>query len=134
MMMTKYVLFALVALLNCLVLAQQVIVSITAPLQNATFTAGGKLVVSWINPQVDSISQIQLSHGDPKALQPVTVIANNVDAKSGSYTWDIPSNLTAGKDYALVLGTSPNLAYTGQFTINAAGGGSSSSSSPSESS
>ncbi|ORZ25422.1 hypothetical protein BCR42DRAFT_7488 [Absidia repens] len=127
MMMIKYVLFALVALFNCLVYAQQPIVSITAPLQNASFTAGGKLVVSWINPQVDSISQIQLSHGSPQALQPITVIANNVDAKSGSYSWDIPSNLTTGNDYALVLGTSPNLAYTGQFTIKGAEGGSASS-------
>lgn len=45
--MIKYTLFALVAVFSCLVYAQVQIVTITAPLKNATYTAGQKLVISW---------------------------------------------------------------------------------------
>jgi hypothetical protein len=45
--MIKYTLFALVALFSCFVYAQVQIVTITAPLQNATYTAGQKLVIAW---------------------------------------------------------------------------------------
>ncbi|KAI8096195.1 uncharacterized protein BX664DRAFT_323353 [Halteromyces radiatus] len=115
-------LFTLMILVFTLVVAQQTpIVSITAPLQNAAYSAGQRLVISWINPQVDTISQIQICHGNPAALQPIAVIATNVNAKgNGSFDWTIPSNYTTGSDYAFILGTSPNVAYTGQFTINAA--------------
>ncbi|KAI8333029.1 hypothetical protein BC941DRAFT_434917 [Chlamydoabsidia padenii] len=118
--MFKYTLFVLVAFFSWLVFAQQKqIVTITAPLANATYTAGQKLVISWIDPQVDTITQIQLYHGNPNALQPLAVIATNVPANTGNntYVWDIPSNITAGNDYAFILGTSPNVAYTGQFNI-----------------
>ncbi|SAM03347.1 hypothetical protein [Absidia glauca] len=120
--MIKYTLFALVALFSCFVYAQVQIVTITAPLQNATYTAGQKLVIAWRDPQVDVITQIQLYHGNPNTLSPLGVIATNVNAKgtNATYVWDIPANTTAGNDYAFILGTSPNVAYTGQFTINAA--------------
>ncbi|ORZ16234.1 Ser-Thr-rich glycosyl-phosphatidyl-inositol-anchored membrane family-domain-containing protein [Absidia repens] len=105
------------------------IISVTAPLQGASYKAGDKAVISWINPTVDSISQIVLAKGSSNALQPVTTIASNVKADSGSYTWNIPADTPAGSDYAFEFGTSPNLAFTGQFSITAGSGGSSNSSS-----
>ncbi|KAI8063152.1 hypothetical protein BC940DRAFT_321766 [Gongronella butleri] len=108
-------------------LAQTTILSVTSPLQGASYTAGGDLVISWINPTVDTISQITLAQGSSTALQPVSVIATNVSASSGTYTWNIPAGQAAGTDYALTFGTSPNLSYSGQFSIKAGSGGSSSS-------
>ncbi len=78
-----------------------------------------------INPQVSSISKIVLAQGDPTALQPVSTIAENVDASAGSYTWNIPADITPANNYALELGTSPNVSYTALFTIQAGSGSSS---------
>ncbi|KAL1928079.1 hypothetical protein VTP01DRAFT_2995 [Rhizomucor pusillus] len=110
------------------------ILSVTAPLTGTVYTAGQDAIITWINPTVQTISQIVLAQGSATALQPVSVIATNVDASKGSYTWKIPADTAPGSDYALEFGTSPNLAYTGQFTIKAGSGSSNSSSSASASS
>ncbi|KAF7728563.1 hypothetical protein EC973_005967 [Apophysomyces ossiformis] len=97
------------------------IVSITSPLEGTKATAGQSLILSWINPKVPTISQIVLMRGPPTALQPVSVIAQNVNAADGSYSWKVPTDLPSGNDYALEFGTSPQLAYTGQITIQGSG-------------
>lgn len=52
-----------------------------------------------LNPQVDVIPQIQICRGAPAALQPIEVIALNVDAKAnGSYAYEIPSDYQYGND------------------------------------
>ncbi|KAI8096196.1 uncharacterized protein BX664DRAFT_369917 [Halteromyces radiatus] len=92
---------ALFTVMTCvipLVVAQTSIVSVTSPLQGATYFVGQPLVISWINPRVDTISKIQISHGDPAALQPGDVIATDVDAGKGSFEWDIPSDYPTGND------------------------------------
>ncbi|CAO3625167.1 unnamed protein product [Cunninghamella blakesleeana] len=116
---TFVALFALVSLISA---QTQPIVSITSPLAKQSYTAGGQAIISWIDPKVDTIPIITLSKGASTALQPVTEVAKNVNAKDGQYKWTIPANIPAGDDYAFVLGSSPNLAYTGQFTIKAADG------------
>ncbi|KAI8332364.1 hypothetical protein BC941DRAFT_129479 [Chlamydoabsidia padenii] len=113
--------------------AQSVIISVTAPLQGASYKAGYKAIISWINPSVDSISQIILAKGPSNALQSVSNIATNVPASSNSYTWNIPNDIPAGTDYAFEFGTSPNLAFTGQFLITGGGAGNPPPSSPSSS-
>ncbi|ORZ26092.1 hypothetical protein BCR42DRAFT_401556 [Absidia repens] len=118
----------LVAIAAAAFVSAENIVSITAPLSNNVYTAGGQAIITWINPTVDTISQIQLSQGPSTALQPVMTVAKNVSASDMQYTWQIPTTLAAGSDYAFVFGTSPNLSYTGQFTIKAADGSSPSSS------
>ncbi|CAO3593579.1 unnamed protein product [Absidia cylindrospora] len=120
-----------VAALFSMVSAQSsgAIISVTAPLQGASYKAGDKAIISWINPSVESISQIVLAKGGSTSLQPVTTIATNVPASSGSYTWNIPADIPAGSDYAFEFGTSPNLAFTGQFSITGGGGGGGASSS-----
>ncbi|ORZ20294.1 hypothetical protein BCR42DRAFT_448613 [Absidia repens] len=103
-------------------LATAQIISVTSPLDNNVYTAGGQALITWVNPTVDVIPQIQLSKGPSTALQPVMSVATNVNAKDMQLTWNIPATVAPGSDYAFVFGISPDLAYTGQFTIKAADG------------
>jgi hypothetical protein len=86
---------------------------------------GRKIIIitvsSRINAKVDTISKIVLAKGDPTALVPVSTIAQNVDAKAGSYVWNIPADTPAGEDYALEFGDSPDMSFTGLFTIKSNG-------------
>ncbi|KAL0082898.1 hypothetical protein J3Q64DRAFT_1750562 [Phycomyces blakesleeanus] len=112
---------ALIALAVAAVSADNII-SVTSPLTGTVYTAGKSAIITWVNPTVPTISQIVFSQGLSTALQPVAIIANNVETASGTYTWAIPADTPAGTDYAFVFGTSPNQSYTGQFTIKAASG------------
>ncbi|SAM05154.1 hypothetical protein [Absidia glauca] len=112
----------LVAVATAALVSAQSILSVTSPLGGNVYTAGGQAMITWTQPTVDIIPQIQLSKGLSTALQPVMTIATNVSAKEMQYTWNIPATVAAGTDYAFVFGVSPNLAYTGQFTIKAADG------------
>ena len=110
--------FAAVAVLAATVVsAQSNIVSITSPLTGTVYTAGQPAVITWIDQQVPVIPKIVLAKGLPTALQPVSTIAQDVDANAGSYTWNVPVDIAAGDDYAFELGNSPNVSYTGLFTI-----------------
>ncbi|KAI8391798.1 uncharacterized protein BYT42DRAFT_489202 [Radiomyces spectabilis] len=126
------------ALINCalfgLVTAQQAIVSITSPLAGTKYKAGQDAIISWINPTTSTISQIVLAKGPSTALQPVMTIAQNVNAADGSYTWKIPMDIENSEEYAFELGTSPDLAFAGHFTIEGGVGASSGSSSSNNSS
>ncbi|KAH8551834.1 Ser-Thr-rich glycosyl-phosphatidyl-inositol-anchored membrane family-domain-containing protein [Umbelopsis sp. PMI_123] len=102
-------------------------VSITSPLTGTVYTAGGQAIISWINPSVPTLAQIQLAKGPATALQPVGQVATNVQTSDGKYTWTIPADTPAGTDYAFELGTSPNIAYSGFFTIKGGSGSASNS-------
>ncbi|ORZ11999.1 hypothetical protein BCR42DRAFT_99243 [Absidia repens] len=125
--------FFAIAALGASIVSADNIVSITSPLTGTVYTAGQPALISWIDATVSTIPAIVIAQGDPNALQPVSTIASNVDASAGSYTWNIPADFAPGTDYALELGTSPNISFTGLFTIQA-GDGSSASSSASASS
>ncbi|KAI9494830.1 hypothetical protein BDB00DRAFT_938124 [Zychaea mexicana] len=99
------------------------LVSITSPLTGTSYKAGSKAIISWINPQVQTIPQITLARGPSTALQPVAQIAQNVNAAAGRYEWEIPYDCTNGNDYAFELGQSPELAFAGPFTIEGCTGG-----------
>ncbi|CAO3628046.1 unnamed protein product [Cunninghamella blakesleeana] len=106
------------------------IISVTSPLIGTSYKAGSQAIITWINPTVETISAIVLAKGSSTALQPVSQIAQNVDAKAGTYTWNIPADITPGSDYAFEFGTSPNIAFTGHFSITG-GSGSSNTTTPS---
>ncbi|KAI7880848.1 hypothetical protein K492DRAFT_207249 [Lichtheimia hyalospora FSU 10163] len=126
----KSIVVAIAALAVSTISAQSTgILSVTSPIQGTTYTAGKDALITWSHATVDTISEIVLAHGDPNNLQRIGVIASNVDAEAGSYSWPIPANTTAGTDYALIFGTSPDLGFSPQFTIEAGTGSSSSSSS-----
>ncbi|KAI8335834.1 hypothetical protein BC941DRAFT_429522 [Chlamydoabsidia padenii] len=130
----RSIIFAIATIATTLVSAQQNIVSITSPLTGTVYTAGKPAIISWIQPTVDTIPAIVIAQGNPNALQIVQTIANNVDATAGSYTWNIPADFAPGSDYALELGVSPNISFTGLFTIQAGDGTASASASGSASS
>ncbi|RCI01605.1 hypothetical protein CU097_015730 [Rhizopus azygosporus] len=129
-------LLASAAYLASFVSAQTAIVSITSPLANTRVKAGTEVIISWVNPKVPTIPQIVLAKGPATALQPLMTIATNVNANDMKYVWKVPKELPEGNDYAFELGTSPDIAFTGAFTIEGGTGGplpaqSSSDSSPS---
>ncbi|KAI9323367.1 hypothetical protein BX666DRAFT_1886121 [Dichotomocladium elegans] len=107
--------------LAAVVSAQGSILSVTNPINGTVFTAGKPAIISWTHPTVDIISQIVLAHGDPSNLQQDGPIASNVSAAALSYTWNIPTDIAQGV-YALIFGTSPNVAYSPQFIIQPADG------------
>ncbi|KAI9364065.1 hypothetical protein BD770DRAFT_286263, partial [Pilaira anomala] len=113
----KSVLVAIAAIAATVVSAQNNILSVTSPLKGTVYTAGKTARISWIKATVDSIPKIMLAKGDPSNLQIVEVLAENVDAKQGYYNWDIPADITPGKDYAIELGESPDLSFSGLFAI-----------------
>ncbi|KAH8553459.1 hypothetical protein BGW37DRAFT_485813 [Umbelopsis sp. PMI_123] len=103
--------------------AQTNMLSITSPLAGTVYTAGQNAVAAWtINPAVSTISQIVLVQGPATALQPVVIIGTTVDASFGQWPWSIPQATAPGTDYALEFGASPNISYSGFFTIQAATG------------
>ncbi|KAG0186494.1 hypothetical protein DFQ28_007713 [Apophysomyces sp. BC1034] len=115
---------AVAAVLLSVVSAQKPIVTMTSPLANTKYKACSDAILSWINPSDRIISEIVLAYGPSEALQPVMTIAQNVPAADGHYTWKIPCDIKNGDKYAFKLGTSPNLAFAGPFTIEGGVGGS----------
>ncbi|PHZ17253.1 uncharacterized protein RHIMIDRAFT_253502 [Rhizopus microsporus ATCC 52813] len=103
--------------------AQTPIVSITSPLANTRVKAGTEVIISWVNSKVSTIPQIVLAKGPATALQPLMTIATNVNANDMKYVWKVPKELPDGNDYAFELGTSPDIAFTGAFTIEGGTGG-----------
>ncbi|KAG2202037.1 hypothetical protein INT47_006229 [Mucor saturninus] len=128
MKFTGTILFVSAAYLASLVSAEP-IVSITSPLINTRYKAGSEAIISWINPSVATIPQIVLAKGKSNALQPLHVIATNVNAQDMKYVWKIPFEIDNADDYAFELGNSPDLAFAGPFTIEGGVGGNPASSS-----
>ncbi|KAI8997287.1 hypothetical protein BDB01DRAFT_845958 [Pilobolus umbonatus] len=97
--------------------AQQNSIVITNPLQGTVFNAGSEAQIRWLPPPVTVITKIVLARGENVALQPVDVIAYNVDATALTYVWNIKPEVADGDDYALMFGDAPNLSYAGPFSI-----------------
>ncbi|KAI9321351.1 hypothetical protein BX666DRAFT_1874632 [Dichotomocladium elegans] len=108
--------FTIAVIAGLFAAASAQLLSVTAPLDGAVYTIGSPANITWTKPTTDTISQIELATGDPSNLQHLDIIASNVPARTGFYIWNIPSNITAGQ-YAFIFGTSPNVAYSGRFTI-----------------
>ncbi|KAI7893517.1 uncharacterized protein EV154DRAFT_460895 [Mucor mucedo] len=115
----KFIFAAIYAVAAVAVSGQQYTgpVFITSPLTGTVYNAGKPAVINWINPVSDVITKIVLAQGISTNIQPLITIAENVDSKLGTYSWDVPTDILPGDNYAFVLGVSPNVSYTGQFTI-----------------
>ncbi|MEU5305757.1 GPI anchored serine-threonine rich family protein [Streptomyces noursei] len=92
------------------------VVSLTSPLKGDIYRAGSQMTIAWTNPRVQTISQIVLVTESDDGPQPVTTVAEDVDAQSGSYEWTVPDDLTEGL-YRLEVGTPPDVVYSGQFWV-----------------
>ncbi|CAM0138192.1 hypothetical protein VKS41_001431 [Umbelopsis sp. WA50703] len=113
----------------------------TSPLTGSVWTAGQSGIITWTveDTSVTTISTIDLRQGPSTALQLVQNIAVNIPVSPAQYTWNIPATIAAGTDYAITMGVSPNISYSGTMTIQAAtgaasGSASSNSSAPAQSS
>ncbi|KAF7728485.1 hypothetical protein EC973_006038 [Apophysomyces ossiformis] len=120
---------ATIAALALAVVSADNIVTITFPLEGQTFKAGSEANINWINPQVSTIPRIVLAKGPATGLQVVATVQENVPAAPGTFKWTIPADTPAGNDYAFELGVSPNISYTGHFSIQAGNGAASGNSS-----
>merc|ERR1711881_619168 len=77
--------------------------------------AGQSYTLEWAGGDATAPVTIILRQGDPNNLDTVSTITTT--ATGGSYTWEVPSTIVNGADYAfeIVQGSSNN--YSGQFAI-----------------
>ncbi|CAO3662964.1 unnamed protein product [Umbelopsis vinacea] len=103
----------------------------TSPLTGTVWQAGSTGLITWtvVDTSVTTISTIDLRQGPATALQLVQNVATNVPTSPPQYSWSIPATLAPGNDYALTFFTSPNISYSGSFSITAGSGASSNASS-----
>ncbi|GAB5587582.1 hypothetical protein Unana1_02482 [Umbelopsis nana] len=128
----KFVSAAILAFAASIVSAQSDAgVLFNSPLTGTVWTAGSTGLITWTveNTALTTISTLDLRKGPSTALQLVQNVAVNLPVTPGQYTWNIPATLAAGTDYALTFGSSPNISYSGAFTIQAGSGSVSGSSS-----
>lgn len=93
-------------------------VSVTQPIEGASWKIGGSEQVAWTNVKegVDKLI-INLMNGDASALTFVQTLASEIDAKANNTTVEVPANVTAG-DYSLAIGADEsNMAYIGGLKI-----------------
>ena len=93
---------------------------VTSPLTGTIYTVGIPALIAWINPTVSTISQIQLTKGPVTALQPIRTIAVYIPTASGQFSWIVPTDLPYENDYVFAFGDSPNISFSGIFTIQPA--------------
>jgi hypothetical protein len=92
-------------------------VSVTAPLYDTVFTAGGLAMVTWTEPRSPTISQITLTQSIKDQPQSIIQVAISINSEDEKFAWRIPADFPTGSNYAFELGTAPNATYTGFFTI-----------------
>jgi hypothetical protein len=115
----KSIIAAIATFAIAAVSAQTAIVSLTSPLTGTVYTAGSNAIITWINPTVATISQIELVKGPSSALQPVLTVTTNVDANAMTYTWAIPADTAAGTDCKYKMGLEENflvVCYGGRYS------------------
>ncbi|PKL85763.1 MAG: hypothetical protein CVV22_06295 [Ignavibacteriae bacterium HGW-Ignavibacteriae-1] len=74
--------------------------TVTAPTSSSTWCAGTTQEIKWTQSGIDNL-KIELSSNGGSSFP--TVIANSVSASSGSYNWNIPSDLASGVQYQIRL-------------------------------
>jgi hypothetical protein len=97
--------------------AAQGSVSVTTPLPGTKYKAGTEVIIRWAEPKNPTISQIALARGKATALNVLSIIGKDINARDMQYKWTIPYEIENGDDYALEFGTSPDISFAGPFTI-----------------
>ncbi len=85
------------------------------PIAGSVWQAGVPQTIIWSDGAPGS-QPLRLMRGSATSLQLVMEIAV-VDGTSNQYNWVVPADLPADGTYAIALGNSPDIGYTGQFTI-----------------
>ncbi|ORX96534.1 hypothetical protein K493DRAFT_314475 [Basidiobolus meristosporus CBS 931.73] len=132
---------ALIAVLSTAITYVSAGAAVTSPL-GGSWKAGSSNIITWVEnnegePMPAKLT-IDLMQGKATTLQLVGTIATDVDSATGQYKWDIPAGQAPGKEYAIRLGTLPNVAYSPSFEIVSGsavpGGNSTTTSQPAQSS
>lgn len=88
------------------------------PLTHAVWRAGTDQAIIWSDAS-PGMQPLRLMRGSSTALQEVMTLAM-VDGAANRYSWAIPTDLPADSTYAIALGTSPDIGYSGRFTLTSA--------------
>ncbi|CAO3633459.1 unnamed protein product [Cunninghamella blakesleeana] len=93
--------------------------TITGPVEGTTLTKGQSQKISWVGnlSTTDKNIKIQLLKGDSNNLQPVKVLAENVNVQDGAKVITVPGDVPEDDDYAISIGQGPSVAYMGKITI-----------------
>ncbi|OZJ02911.1 hypothetical protein BZG36_04936 [Bifiguratus adelaidae] len=98
--------------------AAQSYIYVTEPVSSTTFIAGQSNTVAWLYKSgTGAPTTVTLELLNNKLLQ--NVIASNVSAKAGKYSWKVPANTGTSSAYALRFTdpTSGYTSYSANFTI-----------------
>ncbi|CAG7943197.1 unnamed protein product [Penicillium salamii] len=91
------------------------------PTDGYTFKVGEPTTFTW-KPTTSGTVTLRLQWGSVTTATSGTAIASNID-NSGSYTWDVPSNLAAQPDYTIEIISdedSNDYNFIGRFTVEGA--------------
>ncbi|KAI9357378.1 hypothetical protein BD770DRAFT_388591 [Pilaira anomala] len=115
MFKSSAILLTLTAALE-LVLASSV--SITAPESKDIWEIGSTVQIKWdVNEAINGSISLLYASGPPQALTVNGLIAENVNAALGTYTWKVPSSIKP-KKYVIEAGPSDkDLSFAGYITI-----------------
>ncbi|KAH8548493.1 hypothetical protein BGW37DRAFT_523265 [Umbelopsis sp. PMI_123] len=134
----KFISVALLAFAASVASAADAGVLFNSPLDGTVWTAGSVGTITCLssrtpsnqfiqfrtseNTGVTTLPSIDLKQGPATALQLVMNIATNVAVTASPFSWNIPATVPAGSNYAITIGISPNISYSGVLTIQAATG------------
>ncbi|KAL8720676.1 MAG: hypothetical protein Q9225_002505 [Loekoesia sp. 1 TL-2023] len=120
---TKFLLVAATAVVAVVAQSRQIAFTSTP----ASVTAGSSVTLRWGGGDDSQPVTITLKRGDTNNLQTVSLITGS--ATGNSYTWNVPSSLPNGDDYAFQINQGvDDVNYSGRFTLS---GGSTASTTPS---
>ncbi|KAK4518865.1 Flavin-linked sulfhydryl oxidase of the mitochondrial IMS [Mucor velutinosus] len=89
---------------------------ITAPLENNVYSAGGVVTTEWINGVPGPFKLELLKGSNAASMQNTGVPFKNTEGSTGSYKWQVPSDVPAGT-YAFHYVFNGGESYSPQFKI-----------------
>ncbi|KAK9765448.1 hypothetical protein K7432_006231 [Basidiobolus ranarum] len=110
----------LTALISMAALSVRADISITNPVAGTKWISGSSAVVEWritsdepSNPPV----VIELRRGDAKTLRTEYTLTSTAKVNDKSFTWDVPSDIEAGKNYAILVKVNKKDFYSHMFEV-----------------
>lgn len=96
-------------------------ITVTSPAQDSSHVRGSALNIQWTKTG-DTGSTVKIEYGH-LSVQTMTIIAASA-SNTGSYSWNIPSDIATGTDYYILVMSNSNTSVwdtSGSFAITAGG-------------
>ena len=91
---------------------------ISKPGTGTIWNGGDNVDVNWTGAD-EKFVDVRLVHGPAQNLQLYAVICSNVDSSLGKCTYNVDTNIPSGRDYAIIVGKSPdNFGYSSFCTYS----------------